>query len=385
MDTVVNSQTNLVNEAAHPTSGAHDRCLFILTPNDKKCGIEDFACVALSNLQRFHPDQGYAALVVSGLWRDFPSVVRKIVRAKQIVFNVPLLPWRRLVVLPISIALIANLCGCRVTVVMHEWPGLHRFRKLALTPLLWLAETVIVVSPLIASELARVRALFGVRRKCRLIPNAPTIRRPSFQRVTERVLGVQNARSSCNIVIGTFGAIYRDKGTSALLDICKHLQDRGIRALCVFVGGFTKSIDGYEQEFWSKVEEYGINDRVIVTGYIADAAELYTLFEQIDAFVFLFSEGLTSRRSSVVHCLQSDRPIVVTTPMSTSEFAHHRHFMDQVNRGGLSFVDTNADLRTIADNVLAIAGAPRDTKAVLDPEIWWKTTTARTHAVLSES
>jgi glycosyltransferase involved in cell wall biosynthesis len=222
----------------------------------------------------------------------------------------------------------------------------------------------------------------GAARKCRLVPNAPAIRRPGAPRVTERVLRVREAAKGCDVVIGYFGAIYKGKAATALLDVCANLRQSGIRAGIVFVGSFIRSLDGYEQQFWSKVAEYGIADQVIVTGYIADEAELYTLFDEVGAFLFLFPEGLTARRSSVIHTLQSDRPVVVTAPRAMAEFAHHAGFTRLIEAGALSFIPEGADLRTIADQLLAVAKQGKRPASAIDWDTWWRATTAATHAAL---
>ena len=145
-----------------------------------------------------------------------------------------------------------------------------------------------------------------------------------------------------------------------------------------------KSLDGYEQQFWSKVAEYGIADQVIVTGYIADEAELYTLFEEVGSFLFLFPEGLTARRSSVIHTLQSDRPVVVTAPRSMAEFAHHAGFTRLIEAGVLSFIPEGADLRAIADQLLAVAKQGKRPAPAIDWDTWWRATTAATHAAMMD-
>jgi glycosyltransferase involved in cell wall biosynthesis len=182
---------------------------------------------------------------------------------------------------------------------------------------------------------------------------------------------VREATKNCDVVIGCFGSIYRGKAAMALLDICKHLQSRGIRAAIVFIGSFTKSLDDYEQEFRSKVVELAIDDQVIVTGYIPSEVELYTLFEEIGAFLFLFPEGLTARRSSVIACLHSDRPVVVTAPRSATEFTHHEGFSTLIENGALSFIPPDADLRTIADQLLPVAKQGRRVAPVIDDDAWW--------------
>ena len=113
-----------------------------------------------------------------GRWRDLPAVLRKIAAADQIVFSVPLVAWKRLLLLPLVVLVFACMVRCRVNVFMHEWAALHWLRRLALAPFLLLSRTMIVVSPFIAGQIAGTRWLTGASRKCRLVPNAPTIRRP---------------------------------------------------------------------------------------------------------------------------------------------------------------------------------------------------------------
>jgi glycosyltransferase involved in cell wall biosynthesis len=352
-------------------SRAQGRCLFLLTPSMEACAVEIFTRSLVSALRARHPDEGYELLPISGRWRDLPCVVRKIITADRVVFSLPLVAWKRLLLTPLLILLLATVAQCRVSVFMHEWTGLHWLRRLTLAPIVLLSRTIIVVSPFISDQISSNRWLIGAGAKCRLVPHPPTIRPPHDRCVTERIQRVREAAKNCEVVIGSFGSIYRGKAATALLDLCKHLRSRGINALIVFIGNFTKSLDGYEQEFWSKVRELGIEDKVIVTGYVPSEAELYTLFEVIGAFLFLFPEGLTARRSSVIACLHSDRPVVVTAPRSASEFAHHKGFSALIEAGALSFIPPGADLRAVADQLLAVAKQEKRIAPVIDDDAWW--------------
>src|SRR5580693_4797771 len=380
MNVQFNTDAVRAGTAAAVTGRVPARCLFLLTPSKEECGVESFARLLVSALQNDYPEDGCAVLAVSSRWRDLPAVLRKIAAADGIVFSVPLVAWKRLLLLPLVVLAFACMVRCRVNVFMHEWTALHWLRRLALAPFLLLSRTIIVVSPFIAGGIAGTPWLMGAARKCRLVPNAPTIRRPGAPRVTERVLRLREAAKSCDVVIGYFGAIYKGKAATALLDVCENLRNSGIRAGIVFIGSFPKSLDGYEQQFWSKVAEYGIADRVIVTGYIADAAELYTLFDEVGSFLFLFPEGLTARRSSVIHTLQSDRPVVVTAPRAMAEFAHHAGFTRLIEAGVLSFIPEGADLRAIADQLLAVAKQGKRPAPAIDWDTWWRATTAATRA-----
>ena len=94
---------------------AQDRCLFLLTPSKEECGVKSFARLLVSALQNDYSDDGYAVLAVSSRWRDLPAALRKIAAADQIVFSVPLVAWKRLLLLPLVILVFACMVRCRST------------------------------------------------------------------------------------------------------------------------------------------------------------------------------------------------------------------------------------------------------------------------------
>jgi glycosyltransferase involved in cell wall biosynthesis len=360
------------------------RCLFLLTPSKEACAVENFVQKLVGALQSRYPDQGYEILPVSGRLRDLPFIFRNVAAADHVVFSLPLVAWKRMLLIPLVILLFASVIGTRVSVFMHEWKGLHWLRRIALAPVVLLSRAIVVVSPFISEQIAADWRLVGAGAKCRLVPHPPTVLRPPGRHVTERVKRVQEAAERADVVIGCFGSIYKGKAATALLDICRHLGDRGVRALIVFIGNFTKSLDHYEQEFWSKIKGLAIEDRVIVTGFIPSETELYTLFEEIGVFLFLFPEGLTARRSSVIACLQSDRPVLVPAPHSATEFDHHEGFSALIGGGIVPFIPAGADLQAIANQLLVVARQPSRTAPVIDAEAWWNAATAATRAALED-
>jgi glycosyltransferase involved in cell wall biosynthesis len=352
---------------------------FVFTPTAHPCGVEIFTrrlADALSD-----PVGDYAPLAVSGRWRDLPSLAGDVSRSRHIIFNFPLNAWKRMIVQPLLLLLAAVITGRRVSVFLHEWTGLHWLRRLVLAPFIILSDAIVVVSPYIADQLAKDRWLGWAHSKCRLVPHPPTIRLPQAPHVTERALGVARTAARCDIVIGTFGSIYKGKASTALLDVCANLNQRGIRALLVFVGSYMRSLDDYEAEFRAAVKQRGLEDAVIVTGYVEDEGELFALFERIGVFLFLFPEGLTARRSSVIACLQSNRPLVVSAPQSASEFDHHAGWTDVIASEAMSFVPPGADAAQISDLLLAAARRASAMPA-FNGDAWWKATTEAARAIL---
>jgi glycosyltransferase involved in cell wall biosynthesis len=368
----------LEGRATTPRRGS----LFLSTQSDEPCGVEIFTRKLVAALKTSAPDGGYDLLCVSRRWRDLPWVLRRVAQADRIVFSVPLVAWKQVLIIPLVLLLFAFTTRRPISVFLHEWSALHWMRRLALIPFVVLSESILVLSPYIRDQIAGDRWSAGARKKCRLIPHPPTIRRPDHVTLTDTVRRVEQAAEDCDIVIGYFGAIYRGKTPTALLEICDHLRNRGIRALVVFVGSFTKSFDDYEGQFRAKMRDMALEKQVIITGYIETEEELFALFERVDAFLFHFPEGLTARRSSVIACLQSNRPVIVSAPQSRSEFLHHEGLTALIESGVLSFVSRSASADEIADQLLAAANRGTSACPVIDVNAWWAATTTATRAVL---
>ena len=62
------------------------------------------------------------------------------------------------------------------------------------------------------------------------------------------------------------------------------------------------------------------------------------MFSQIDAFCYPLDEGLTARRASILGCVQSGRPVVVSGPAEPDEFDHHPRFKELIDRGAVVLV-----------------------------------------------
>ena len=356
--------------------------LFLSACSDEPCGVEIFTRKLAAALEASVPDGDYELLPVSGRWRDVPSLLRRVARGRCVVFSAPLVAWKRMLVMPLMLLAVAFVTRRRISVFLHEWSALHPLRRLLLLPFIALSDTVLVLSPFIRDQVASDRWISRAARKCRLIPHPPTIRRPDSLKQTDVVREIEEAAADCDIVIGYFGAIYRGKAPTALLEICDHLRLRGVRALVVFIGSFTKSLDGYEGLFRARMRELALDKQVIITGYIETEEELFALFERIGVFLFHFPEGLTARRSSVIACLQSNRPVVVSAPQSRNEFRHHAGLTALIEHGALSFVSRSASADEIADRILAVAERGANANPAIDIDAWWAATTAATRAVL---
>ena len=72
-------------------------------------------------------------------------------------------------------------------------------------------------------------------------------------------------------------------------------------------------------------------------------------------FAYLFAEGLTSRRTSVLACVASGRPVVVNaTADAPAEFAHHPTYRTVLAQGRLVLTAHDATPAVMADALIAV-------------------------------
>ena len=101
-----------------------------------------------------------------------------------------------------------------------------------------------------------------------------------------------------------------------------------------------------------------MTDEVFVSGYVASDVEVFGLLSEVDAFCYPLDEGLTARRSSVLTCVQSSKPLIVTGPALADEFDHHPRFRELIERGAIVLVARGSDDEAYADTILAATKAP---------------------------
>ena len=95
------------------------------------------------------------------------------------------------------------------------------------------------------------------------------------------------------------------------------------------------------------------------------------LFGEIDAFCYPLEEGLTARRSSVLTCVQSGRPVIVTGPTETDEFDHHPRFKELIDRGAVVLVTRGSNDDAYADQIMS-ALKSSSVQMPFDFDGWWQ-------------
>jgi glycosyltransferase involved in cell wall biosynthesis len=315
----------------------HPKTLSLISESVHPCGIEAFARRLAVTLEG--EDVAARARDLPDDAAGFRDLWRGIGRAETVIVNLPVVAWKRRLAGPPVAMLMARFRRRNVVLVLHEWDDLDRKRRLSYLPLLPLVTHVMFSSPVVASQFAADPVSRIVTRRRGVVPIPPNMKRPARLPETALTRRLSDLKSKGHYLLGHFGSIYPRKQSMLVLDIAADLKRRGVPVKAVFIGDFISG--GSEDpriQFENRVAELGLADDVIVSGYIGPADELFAALGAVDAFIYLFAEGLTSRRGSVLACLQSGKPVFVNAPPSDGEFAHHPAYRALIADGRLTFL-----------------------------------------------
>ncbi|MDP3409160.1 glycosyltransferase [Bosea sp. (in: a-proteobacteria)] len=341
------------------------RYLILLSSAAETCGVEEFARQFARRLS-----------VRGGTWVLGEGGARFFARLRDfdgIVLNFPIVAWKRRLVWPALIALATRLMRKEVVVVLHEWTALDWKRRVVLAPVVALATRIVFSAPEIADEFRQSRLSSVATGDRDLIPIPPNLLAPPDLQpsaVSERLIA---ERGRGRLILGQFGSIYPKKQSKAVLHVAERLIARGHDVFVVFIGSFIKGNDDVEQDFFRTVQAAGLTDRVLVSGYVGDERELFAMFEAVDVFCYVFPEGLTSRRGSVLAAALFGKPVVVNAPARADSLAHHALYRRLIDARALRLVPTDADDDGFADAVWAAATlAPEPVALTAEIDAVWR-------------
>jgi glycosyltransferase involved in cell wall biosynthesis len=346
------------------------QALFLGAGPQMQCGVGQFTRLLYETIEKLDPGSCTTLTLtrsegtVAGIWHAVGS-------ARSVVCNFPIVAWKRVIFRPLLALAIARLRQRRAILVQHEWGGLHWLRRVTYLPAMLLADTIVMFSPLVRRELAEDPLVGWTVRKCVLAPLPPNIEAPVETAETALRQRLAAARQRGRPVIAHFGSIYPGKQPNALLNIGIALRERGLKPLIVYIGSFIRGVDTVEEEFHARVAELGMSDDVIVSGYVASDDDVFGLFGAVDAFCYPLEEGLTARRASILACVQSGRPVIVTGPAEPDEFDHHPRFKRLIDTGAIVLVARGAGEAAYADRIVSALKCP-PVQIPFDFDGWWQ-------------
>lgn len=328
------------------------RYLVFISEATRTCGVEEFTRLLAARFgARAHRH------VLDG---RVLRLARALKDVDAVVFNFPVVAWKKKLLSPFFSALTARLMRRDVVVVLHEWLALDWKRRIVLSPVLLLANRILFSAPEIADEFAETRLSNFVSKRRGIVPIPPNLVPPPVLSQTTHSEALREQRRKGRMILGQFGSIYPKKQSTAVLHVAAELIAQGHDVGIVFAGSFIKGMDNVEEQFFSLARELGVADRLLVTGYIAGESELFAIFDEIDVFCYLFPEGLTSRRGSVLAAALFGKPVVVNAPARPDALDHHDLFRRLLDLQAIRLVPTNADVPTVAQAILQATEARPD-------------------------
>jgi glycosyltransferase involved in cell wall biosynthesis len=352
------------------TSDPRYRALFLGAGPQMRCGVGQFTRLLGETVERIDPGSS-TTLTLTQSEGSLAEIWRAVGSARSVVCNFPIVAWKRVVFAPLLAMAIARLRRRKIVLIQHEWNGLHWLRRITYLPALWLADIIIMFSPLVRQELTKDSLVSWTVKKCVLAPLPPNIEAPAGIAGSKLQRRLAAAREEKRLVIGHFGSIYPAKQPNALLEIGAILKQRGQKPLIVYIGSFIRGVDKVEEQFYARAAELGLVDDVIVSGFVASDHEVFGLFNEVDAFCYPLDEGLTARRSSVLTCVQSGKPLIVTGPSLPEEFDHHPRFKELIDRHLIVLVPRGSDNEAYADRIVSALKRPQ-VAVPFDFDGWWK-------------
>ena len=355
--------------------------LFLGAGPQMQCGVGQFTRLLGDAIEKLDPGS-CTTLTLTRSEGSLAQIWRAVGSAQNVVCNFPIVAWKRVMFRPLLAMAFARLRRRRIVLIQHEWNGLNRLRRITYVPAVLLANTIVMFSPTVRRELAGDPGIGWTARKCVLAPLPPNIEAPAGIADSRLRQRLASAREQGRLVIGHFGSIYPGKQPNALLNIGAILKARGLKPLTVYIGSFIRGVDKVEEEFHARAAELGVSDDVIVSGYVASDHEVFGLFSEIDAFCYPLEEGLTARRASVVTCVQSGRPVIVTGPAGADEFDHHPRFKELIDRGAIVLVARGSSEDVYADRIVSALKWP-SVHAPFEFDAWWQDVAQAVRAQLS--
>jgi glycosyltransferase involved in cell wall biosynthesis len=364
------------------TSEPAYQTLFMGAGEQMQCGVGQFTRRLCNTIDQLAVGR-CTTLTLTRSEGSLVDIWRAVGSTRNVVCNFPIVAWKRVMFRPLLALAAARLRRRRVVLIQHEWASLHWLRRITYIPALLLADTIVMFSPLVRRELADDPMVGWAAKKCALAPLPPNIEAPAGITDSKLRQRLAAAREGGRLVIGHFGSIYPGKQPNALLNICAILKQRDVKPLLVYIGSFIRGIDKVEEEFHARAAELGITEDVIVSGYVASDHEVFGLFSEIDAFCYPLEEGLTARRSSVLACAQSGRPVIVTGPALADEFDHHPRFKELIDRGTIVLVGRGSDDDAYANRIVSAMKWP-SVNAAFDFDGWWRDVAQAIQAQLTQ-
>ncbi len=150
-----------------------------------------------------------------------------------------------------------------------------------------------------------------------LIPIGPNILKNPSKRDSRPDLRRRLGAGPQTLLVSHFGLLNQSKGLQDLLPAIKLLREQGRDVRLVLVGGTTGSSDktnlAFADSIRRKVEELGLSDQVIETGFL-EPTDVSDHLLAADVCALPYRDGASFRRGTLMAALEHGLPILTTRP-----------------------------------------------------------------------
>ncbi|MFA4044900.1 MAG: hypothetical protein HZRFUVUK_001701 [Candidatus Fervidibacterota bacterium] len=238
---------------------------------------------------------------------------------------------------PIVLPYILGVSGLRTVLTLHEFKMAHPLRKLADIVLMIPTSGVLVPSSSERESIARYAP--SVARKVRVSTAGPTIRpcwlQEDMRGKMRRELGIEGDE----FVVAYFGFIHPNKGTEVALKAFWRFNMRCPKSRLMVIGEFKPKEFAYHRAILELAERLRINGRILWMG-AQQPQNVSHLLQLCDAALLPFPDGASTRRGTLIVCIQHGLPTVTVR----GEVEVERRFGDAI-----LFVDSPSDYDGMAE------------------------------------
>jgi len=355
--------------AVRASSAAMRPVLIPISGRDVTCGVSDYVRTLAASIEAVRPGLVEVAHVEPGRPLAFMRLILARLRAGGTVhLNLPVEGWGTSL-LPGASLFLARLLTRRgrAVLTLHEWLSLHPLRHLSLLPNLWVADVAILVS---RQQWRGFRVARSVRRglaaRARMIPIGPNI-----MHAGEAPTPAPRPADG-RLRIGYFGVLYASKQPGLMLESLAALARRGRDACLVVCGDFLADKPEERDAFLAQARALGVEDRLEMRGRIEDPRDVLDLLASCDLHLLLYSDGVSTRRSSFLACLQLPQPIVTTQPVEPDEFEGWPAVEGAIEAGEIICLPADATPEAVAEAIEKAADEAGLRKPADLAELWSK-------------
>lgn len=225
---------------------------------------------------------------------------------------------------------------------LHEFKMAHPLRKLADLALMLPMAGVLVPSSSERSAIVRVAPFLASR--IRVSTAGPTIRPIWISECERQMLRAELGIGSEEFVIAYFGFVHPHKGTTAVLKAFSHMLKHAPNSRLIVIGEFHPQRDKYHRLLLELSLNLNLSSRILWVG--AQPSEVVSKLLQIcDAALLPFPDGASTRRGTLIVCVQHGLPTVTVRGEPEVEMRFGR---------ALLFVDSPEDYEGMAERLIML-------------------------------